>query len=73
MNYAGNEKLKEDITSLNDRLYELFRDTKAMEQKYRWSSENLADRLAGQIVGQVHEELAKLVKVVNETTYLFNE
>lgn len=73
MNYAGNEKLKEDITSLNDRLYELFRDTKAMEQKYRWNSENLADRLAGQIVGQVHEELAKLVKVVNETTYLFNE
>lgn len=73
MNYANNQKLKEDLTSLNDRLYEFWREVKGMEQTYRWNSDNLADRLAGKLLGEVHEELAKLVKTVNETTYLFSE
>lgn len=73
MNYSDNQKLKEDLTSLNDRLYEFWLEVKGMEQTYRWNSDNLADRLAGKLLGEVHEELAKLVKTVNETTYLFSE
>ena len=49
MNYCDNKNLKEDMESLNDRLYEVWREVKRMEQTYRWNSDNLADRLAGKI------------------------
>lgn len=71
MNYGENQKLKEDLDSLNDRLYEFWREVKGLEQTYRWNSENLADRLAGKIIADVQENLGKLVETVNETTYLF--
>lgn len=73
MNYADNQKLKTDMTELNDKLYEVWKETKRIEQEYRWGSENLADRFAGKIVGEVHDELAKLVEKINEITYLFSE
>lgn len=73
MNYGENQKLKEDLDSLNDRLYEFWREVKGLEQTYRWNSENLADRLAGKIIADVQEKLGQLVETVNETTYLFKD
>lgn len=73
MNYGDNKNLKEDMDSLNDRLYEVWREVKRMEQTYRWNSDNLADRLAGKIISDIQEDLADIVKNVNETAHLFIE
>ncbi|KAA0547780.1 hypothetical protein F0327_25310 [Citrobacter braakii] len=73
MNYCDNKNLKEDMESLNDRLYEVWREVKRMEQTYRWNSDNLADRLAGKIISDIQEDLADIVKNVNETAHLFIE
>ena len=73
MNYGDNKDLKADMDSLNERLYETWREVKRMEQTYRWNSENLADRLAGNILSNIQEELAGIVKKVNETAHLFIE
>jgi hypothetical protein len=73
MNYNGNEKLREDVATLSNNMYEMWQMIKQMERDYRYNSENLADRLAGNVIGSVENDFAKLYTAIADLDYQFKD
>jgi hypothetical protein len=72
-NYNDNEKLKADIAALNDDLYEMFRRLNQMSTDYSHHSGNLADRLAGMILLDAKNDIAKVSEKVNQLAFQFTQ
>lgn len=70
-NYGDNEKLKADVEALNDDLYEMLRRLSQMSSNYSHHSGNLADRLAGMVLLDAKNELAKVSEKVNQLACQF--
>lgn len=72
-NYGDNEQLKTDIEKLNDDLYEMFRRVNQMASGYSHKSGNLADRLAGMILREAGDDLAKVSEKINQMAFQFTK
>lgn len=73
MNYSGNEELRQDIAVLSNDMSELRQQIKLLEQKYRWSSKDLAQNLAGQTIRMVNEKFAQLCRDIYELDLVFSD
>lgn len=70
-NYSENEKLKADVDSLNNEIYELYRRVNQMASDYSHHSGNLADRMAGLLLKDLKDDLAKASEKINVMAFQF--
>ncbi|EAN4681511.1 hypothetical protein EHN46_21725 [Salmonella enterica] len=73
MNYSGNEELRQDIAVLSNDMSELHQQIKLLEQKYRWSSKDLTQNLAGQTIRIVNEKFTQLYRDIYELDLVFSD
>ena len=72
-NYADNIDLRSDVAALANATYELREQFRAFEKKYFWGSEELAQRLAGQVVNQCSGQMLEIYKQVSELDHAFKD
>ncbi|EPS1205510.1 TPA: hypothetical protein ACKP07_004986 [Serratia marcescens] len=73
MNYAGFEEVRKDVAEFSNEMCEMHLKLRALSQKYHWNSEQLVERLAGQILSDVQEQFAKLYSRINELDHTFKD
>ncbi|HAF2404086.1 TPA: hypothetical protein H2W70_004150 [Salmonella enterica] len=73
MNYSGNEELRQDIAVLSNDMSELHQQIKLLEQKYRWSSKDLTQNLAGQTIRIVNKKFTQLYRDIYELDLVFSD
>ncbi|EGB2526571.1 hypothetical protein M8Q70_002920 [Salmonella enterica] len=73
MNYGNNEKLREDVASLSNDMYEMWQRIKQLQREYRYNSEDLADRMAGMVLEVVESEYARAYTKICEMDYQFQD
>ncbi|HCN9279427.1 hypothetical protein [Escherichia fergusonii] len=73
MNYQGNEKMRDDVAEIANELYELWQKVERFEKEYGYNSTNLADRLAGRLVGTMGPKLAELNRFMADVDFQFQD
>ncbi|CAI2521192.1 hypothetical protein [Serratia liquefaciens] len=73
MNYAGHEEVRTDVAELSNEMCELHLKLRQLTQKYHWNSEQLVERLAGQILNDAQEQLASLYSKINVLDQSFKD
>lgn len=73
VNYQNNEKMRQDAADIANELYEIWQKVKKFEREYSFNSENLADRLAGRLVGTMEPKLAELNSFMANVDYQFED
>ncbi|MBA5234774.1 hypothetical protein H2Y56_22085 [Pectobacterium aroidearum] len=73
MNYKDVKGLRKDVAALNDQMTELQLALSTSSRRYYWGSENLTERIAGQIINEIQEEMAKLGRKLNELNHHFKD
>lgn len=72
-NYSDNIDLRSDVAALANATYDLREQFRAFEKKYFWGSEELAQRLAGQVVNQCSGQMLEIYRQVNELDHAFKD
>lgn len=73
MNYQGNEALRADVAQLANTMFELRERLRAMESTWFWNSEELSQRLAGQIISQMNTRFLDIYQQVNELDHAIRD
>ncbi|NYA15737.1 hypothetical protein [Serratia fonticola] len=73
MNYNGFEGVRKDVAELSNEMYELNQKMRQLAQKYYWNSEELVERLAGQIINDAQGEMEKIYSKINELDHHFKD
>ncbi|MDF1896680.1 hypothetical protein [Rahnella contaminans] len=73
INYSDNIGLRVDVAALANATYELREQFRAFEKKYFWGSDELTQRLAGQVVNQLSGQMLEIHKQVNELDHAFRD
>lgn len=73
MNYQGNEALRADVAQLANTMFELRERMRTMESTWFWNSEELSQRLAGQIISQMNTRFLDIYQQVNELDHSFRD
>lgn len=73
MNYEGVEELRKDVAELNNQMTDLQMALSVKSRRYYWGSENLTERLAGQIISEIQDEMSKLGRKLNELDHHFKD
>ena len=72
-NYPNNIDLRVDVAALANATYELREQFRAFEKKYFCGSEELTQRLAGQVINQLSVQMLAIYKQVNELDHAFKD
>lgn len=72
-NYSDNIDLRVDVAALANATFELREQLRAFEGKYFWGSEELTQRLAGQVIHQLSAQMLEIYKQVNELDHAFRD
>lgn len=72
-NYQNNIDLRVDVAALANATFELREQFRAFEKKYFWGSEELTQRLAGQVVNQLNAQILEIYTQVNELDSAFKD
>ena len=73
MNYQDNEALRADVAQLANTMFELRERLRTMESTWFWNSEELSQRLAGQIISQINKRFLDIYQQVNELDHAFRD
>lgn len=73
MNYSGNEDLRAAIAALSNDMYELHVRLRELSREYFWKSEELTERLAGQVLRDAHDRYTKIYMDINELDHHFKD
>ncbi|EBE3721576.1 hypothetical protein B4R02_21880 [Salmonella enterica] len=73
MNYDSNEELRQDIARISNNVTDLYQQIISLEQKYRWSSDNLTQALAGQVLRVAHHDLSGVYRQIYELELIFQD
>lgn len=73
MNYEGFKGVRSDIAVLSQKMYELNIRMRQLTQKYYWNSEELVERLSGQVLNDAQVEFEKIYSKINELEHHFKD
>lgn len=73
MNYAGYEEVRKDIAEFSNEMCEMHLKLRQLTQKYHWNSEQLVERLSGQILNDVQEQFSNLYSKINALDHSFKD
>lgn len=72
-NYQNNIDLRVDVAALANATFELREQFRAFEKKYFWGSEELTQRIAGQVINQLNAQVLEIYKQMSELDNAFKD